>query len=82
MSIRRIVSNASIADPNQDSAGGTIIWGSTEKASDIFASNFKNYIIEWIWPSGIELDWVRGREVSTVLTMRNSSIGVINDGYL
>jgi hypothetical protein len=71
-STRRIVSDASIADPNQDSAGGARIWGSTEKASDLFASNFMNYIIGWIWPSGIELDWVRGREGPTVLTWTSS----------
>src|SRR5271170_2574822 len=71
-STRRIVSNASIADPNQDSAGGSRVWGSTEKASDIFACNFMNYVIGWIWPSGITLDWVRGREGPTVLAWTSS----------
>src|SRR5271170_4413086 len=71
-STRRIVSNASIADPNQDSAGGPRVWGSAEKASDIFACNFMNYAIGWIWPSGITLDWVRGREGPTVLAWTSS----------
>lgn len=71
-SSRRIVSNASIADPNQDSAGGARIWASTEKASDLFASNFMNYVVGWIWPSGITLDWVTGREGTSVLTWTSS----------
>src|SRR5271155_1694364 len=71
-STRRIVSNVSIADPNQDSAGGSRVWGSTEKASDVFACSFMNYAIGWIWPSGIKLDWVRGREGPTVLAWTSS----------
>jgi len=71
-STRRIVSNVSIADPNQDSAGGPRVWGSAEKASVVFACSFMNYAIGWIWPSGIKLDWVRGREGPTVLSWTSS----------
>ena len=31
-----------------------------------------NYAIGWIWPSGITLDWVRGREGPTVLAWTSS----------
>jgi len=31
-----------------------------------------NYAIGWIWPSGIKLDWVRGREGPTVLAWTSS----------
>jgi hypothetical protein len=65
---RRIVSNASIAHPTQDSAGGTRVWASNEKASDIFANILLLHIISTIWPDGITLDWVRGRSGQTRLT--------------
>src|ERR1700731_3494489 len=71
-STRRIVSNASIADPNQDSAGARDVWASTEKASDLFANNFMTYVLGWMWPSGITLDWVKGREGLSVLAWNNS----------
>ena len=71
-STRRIVSNASIADPNQDSAGGTSVWASTEKASEHFAGTFMDYVIMWIWPSGITLDWVIGRPGTTVIAWNAS----------
>lgn len=45
-STRRIVSNASIADPNQDSAGGGRVWASNEVATQTFADNFMIYVIE------------------------------------
>jgi hypothetical protein len=60
-------SNTPIADPNQDSVGRTRVWASTGNTSDVFASNFMNYIIGWIWPSGISLDWVRGRQEPMML---------------
>jgi hypothetical protein len=66
-STRRIVSNASIADPNQDSAGGGRVWASNEAASQTFADNFMTYVIGWIWPSRITLDWIRGREGHTTI---------------
>ena len=69
---RRIVSIASIADPNQDSAGGTSVWASTEKASEHFAGTFMDYLIMWIWPSGITLDWVTGRPGTTVIAWNAS----------
>jgi hypothetical protein len=43
------------------------LWGSTEKASDLFASNFTNYVIGWIWPSGITLDWIQGSDGPTMI---------------
>lgn len=61
---RRIVS---IADINQDSTGGTKIWASNEKASDMFGNTFIAYVIRSIWPKGIILDWVQGREGVTSL---------------
>jgi hypothetical protein len=71
-STHRDFSNNSIADANQDSAGGSRMWASNEKASDLFACNFMNYIIGWIWPSGITLDWVRGRGGPPVLAWSSS----------
>lgn len=67
-SSRRIVSGASVADPNQDSAGSRRTWASNEKASDIFGNNFISCVLNWIWPDGIMLDWVEGREGETSLT--------------
>ena len=66
-STRRIVSNASIADPTQDSAGGSRVWASNEKASDIFANILIRHIVSSIWPDGITLDWVQGRNGDTKL---------------
>jgi hypothetical protein len=60
-SSRRIVSAGSIADPNQDSAGGGRIFASYERASDLFANNLLLYVKGWIWSDGITLDWVKGR---------------------
>jgi hypothetical protein len=60
-STQRIVSNSSVAGPNQDSAGGTRVWASNEKASDHFANNFLRHVISSIWPKGINLDWVENR---------------------
>ena len=67
-SSRRIVSNASIADPNQSSAGGARVWSSKEKTSDRFANNLMEYVTGSIWPEGITLEWVRGRGGPTTLT--------------
>jgi hypothetical protein len=66
-STHRVVSNSSIAGPTQDSAGGTRVWASNEKASDIFANIFLLYVISSIWPDGITLDWVQGRKGETKL---------------
>jgi hypothetical protein len=69
---RRIVSSASIADPNENSAGGTIVWASNEMATNVFASNFVDYVTSWIWPDGITLDWVEGRTGNTELKWNSS----------
>jgi len=66
-SSRRIVSGASIADPEQDSAGGTRVLVSNEKSSDMFANNLLDYVRRRIWPDGIVLDWVEGRIGETTL---------------
>ena len=66
-STRRIVSGASMADPNQDSAGGGRTWASQEKASDVFGNNFISCVLNWIWPGGVVLDWVDGRPGKTSL---------------
>lgn len=59
---RRIVSDASIAAPEQDSAGGTRVFANNEKASDGFANNLIRYLLSTIWPNGVVLDWVDGRD--------------------
>jgi hypothetical protein len=61
-STQRLVSNSSVAGPTQDSAGGTRVWASNEKTSRIFANRFLLHVISSIWPDGITLDWVQGRE--------------------
>jgi hypothetical protein len=66
-SSRRIFSGASVADPNQDSAGSRRTWASNEKASDMFGNNFISCVLNWIWPEGVTLDWVKGREGETSL---------------
>lgn len=66
-STRRIVSDASIADPQQDSAGGIRVLASNEKASDRFANNLIDHITSSLWPDGIVLDWVEGRDGDTSL---------------
>src|SRR5579862_9615860 len=71
---RRAVSGASIADPTQDSAGGSRVWASNEKASDIFANNLIRHIISFIWPDGITLDWVQGRNGDTKLVWSSKYI--------
>ena len=68
---RRIVSNASISDPTQNSAGGSRVWASNEKASDIFANNLIRHVISSIWPGGVVLDWVQGRSAATKLVWRS-----------
>jgi hypothetical protein len=70
-SSRRIVSNASISDPTQNSAGGSRVWASNEKASDIFANNLIRHVISSIWPGGVILDWVQGRRGPTKLVWRS-----------
>jgi len=69
---QRIVSSGSIADPSQGSAGGTRVWASSEKSSDIFANNFIIYVMGWIWENGVTLDWVQGRNGVTALEWNNS----------
>lgn len=71
-SSQRMVSGASIADPKQSSAGGARVLASNEKASDIFGNIFMSYVRGWIWPRGITLDWVQGRESKTTLEWNNS----------
>jgi hypothetical protein len=78
LSSRRIVSAASIADPEQDSAGGIRVWASNEKSVDQFANNFMEYVLGWIWPNGVTLDWVQGREGETTLEWSNSYITLIS----
>lgn len=67
-SSRRVVSNASIANPGQDSTGGDRIWATNEKASDAFANILMLYIRGKLFPKGIKLDWVKGRSGDTTLT--------------
>lgn len=64
---RRIVSDASIANPDQDSAGGVRVFANNEKASDGFANHLIAYVCSTIWPTGIVLDWVGGRGGDTTL---------------
>jgi hypothetical protein len=71
---RRIVSDASIAAPEQDSAGGTRVFANNEKSSDIFANNLMYYVVTTVWPDGVVLDWVEGRDGETTLEW--------NSGYL
>ena len=71
-STNRIVSVGSVADPDENSAGGARVWASNEKASDIFANNLLMHLIDDIWRDGITLDWVQGRIGSTVLSWHNS----------
>jgi hypothetical protein len=63
----RIVSNASIADPTQGSDETTTIDAAVESATQTFANNFMGHVHAYIWPSGIELDWVTGRKGPTHL---------------
>ena len=71
-SAKRIVSVGSIAGPDDDSAGGTRVWASNEKASDVFANILLMHIIDDIWRDAITLDWVEGRNGPTVLSWHNS----------
>ena len=64
---QRIVSDASIAPPEQDSAGGTRVFANKEKSSDSFANNLIKYVLTTVWPDGIVLHWVEGREGETTL---------------
>ena len=73
-SSKRIVSGASISGPQQDSAGGSRVLSSNEKASDMFANIFMGYVISWIWPDGVKLEWVEGREGETTLDWNNSYV--------
>jgi hypothetical protein len=66
-STRRIVSDASIADPQQDSGGGARVFATNEKASDLFANNLIHHVISSIWPDGVVLDWVQGRDGNSTL---------------
>jgi hypothetical protein len=61
-SSNRIVSAGSIADPNQDSAGGVRVLTSMEKASDSFANQFLVYTISELWPKRLTIDWIQGRD--------------------
>jgi hypothetical protein len=70
----RVVSNASVANPNQDSAGGARVWASNEKASDMFANILIRHVISSIWPDGITLDWVEGRKGDTELVWSSKYI--------
>jgi|SRR5579862_1133533 len=76
-SSRRIVSDASIADPGQDSAGGTRVLVSNEKSSDMFANTLLDYVRRRIWPDGITLDWVQGRIGETTLTWQHTYLPFI-----
>lgn len=66
-SSQRIVSAGSIADPNQDSAGGVRVLASKEKTSDNFANQFLAYTISGIWPDSLTLDWAEGRDPKPAL---------------
>ena len=65
---RRVTSTSSMSDPSQDSAGGIRILSVKEKTVDTFANQFLDYVVTGLWPGGIVLDWVRGREKKTTLT--------------
>jgi hypothetical protein len=70
----RVVSNASVANPIQDSAGGARVWASYAKASDMFANILIRHVISSIWPDGITLDWVEGRKGDTELVWSSKYI--------
>jgi hypothetical protein len=63
---RRITSTSSMSDPSQDSAGGIRILSVKEKTVDTFANQFLRYVVTGLWPGGIPLNWVRGREKTTL----------------
>ena len=73
---RRIVSNASIAAPDEDSSGGSRVWASKEKASDLFANNLMLHVISSIWPDGVKVDWVQGRPGDTTLVWSSAYIPI------
>ena len=66
-SSRRIPSGSSMSDPSQDSAGGVRILAVKEKTVDTFANQLVWYVISGLWPGGVSLDWVRGRDSKTTL---------------
>jgi hypothetical protein len=72
VSTRRIPSGSSMSDPTQDSAGGVRVLASKEKTSDSFANQLLHYIVGVIWPGGVRLDWVRGRNSKTTLRWNDS----------
>jgi hypothetical protein len=89
----RAVSSSSIADMNQNSAGGNRVWASNEKASDMFANVFASHVLGRVWPGGVPLDWVRGRDGVTtlawsssaqegILTMKKTPIAARTDGSI
>jgi hypothetical protein len=63
---RRIVSDASIAGPTQDSAGGARVSSDNEKANDIFANN-SSISFSSIWPDGVGLYGIEDRKGDTEL---------------
>jgi len=69
---KRIVSDASIADPEQSSTGGTRVFANNEKASDLFANNLIRYVLDTVWPEGTVLDWVEGRDDGETTLVWNS----------
>jgi hypothetical protein len=70
-------SNNSIAGPTQDSAGGTRVWGSDDRVRYMFANNFLMYTVTSIWPDGIVLDWVKGREGDTELVWSRTYLSLV-----
>jgi hypothetical protein len=69
------------------------VWASNEKASDIFANVFTSHVIGRVWPGGVPLDWVRGRDGVTtlawsssaqegILTMNKTPVAARTDGSL
>jgi len=60
-SAERIPSITSCFGGEHNSAGGETIMYAKEKASDMFANILAVHLQGRLWPDGIELPWVRGR---------------------
>ena len=53
------------------------MFANKEKASDIFANNLMNYVVTTIWPDGVVLDWVEGREGETTLAWNSGYVSFV-----
>ena len=77
-SSHRIPSGSSMSDPSQDSAGGVRVLAVKEKTVDTFANQLLWYIVSGIWPGGVNLNWVRGRDSKTTLRWNDSYWHIIS----